>query len=80
MSNRTQREELAFTAALDLPAEFRAAYLKTACGGDAQLLAQVKALFQALGQPVGTDRTAKAWTLKEKQPSATDRRSRPRLG
>jgi hypothetical protein len=77
MSNPAQREELVFTGALDLPAQYRAAYLKTACGGDLQLLAQVKALFQALGQPVGVDRRTKAWKVEREQKPVIDRRCLP---
>jgi len=76
-TDAAQREEAVFNTALDVPAQFRADYLKRACGGDAQLLAQVEDMFQALGQPIGPDETADRLWLKEKHQSTTDRRSFP---
>jgi len=46
MRDPEQREEAIFNAALKLPAGQRAAYLQSACGGDAQLLANIAALFE----------------------------------
>jgi hypothetical protein len=71
-----EREEVLFNTALDLPVQFRADYLKRACGGDAQLLAQVEDLFQALGQPVGPDEMANGLWLDEGRQPATDPRTR----
>jgi len=43
------REEVVLKAALKLPAAERADYLQAACGGDAELRAQVEALLQTIG-------------------------------
>ena len=47
MSQSPEREEAIFEAALKLPAEQRADYLRDTCGDDAALRARVEALLQA---------------------------------
>src|SRR5437773_2079707 len=49
-SAHLQRVEEIFQAALDLPAEQRAAYLGEVCGGDAELRSEVEALVLSYEQ------------------------------
>jgi hypothetical protein len=65
------REEAVFNAVLELPAEFRAGYLRTACGGDRQFYSQIEALFRALGQPLGPMEAASrcGWVNEKLQPA-----------
>jgi serine/threonine protein kinase/WD40 repeat protein len=49
MIDATNRQKSLFMAALDQPAEARAAYLSEACGGDHALRRQVEAMLQAHG-------------------------------
>src|SRR5665213_607103 len=53
MSEATNREEAIFDAALQLPPEPRAGYLRQACAGDDELRRRVEALLQAQAQASG---------------------------
>lgn len=52
MTDPAKREETIFNAVLDLPAQLRADYLAKACAGDPDLLAEIRRLLEAIGQPV----------------------------
>src|SRR5258706_204961 len=64
MDDRKQREEAVFEAALQLPAEQRAAYLEAACSEDGELRHGVEALLQAHQQTRGPLETSAVTVVK----------------